>query len=878
LVDEFACLEYNTLVETNRGLVRIGQCDGNGHQLITGDHNQLEAPSNYIVTPVTDVYEIKLENGFVIRCSKDHQVYTQDGWKKPLELTTGDYIESNNYYKFPSDKIIVDNVELDERLAWFLGILISEGAVAEQNYFQITTTNKSLAYLLQSEYGFSCKPKNAYVDNRSWNCKKSYKLYLHDKDLRKLLYNFGLDYVTAYDKKIPWSILQSPREVVMAFMTGLFEGDGSCFLFADKTCDHRLGVAYYSVSEVLCRDVHVLLDKLGYVGYINNRKSAISDNLQWFVRLNGNDAINFASQLNIDRFQYPLQNCYSPPIPTYICWDKNRNKWKVTYTYCGNIIQKRFGSQSDAHKYIDNLKSQPRFRRVKTIKKLQQQQHLYDYYLPQTHSFYAGGSRQHNSLPQEIFEVVIKGFSSVSASPVERSVNREYIKVLKSLGMYSEAEDEEDLQGFGNQTVITGTASYYFNHYYNYWKRYKAIVESCGNQNALEEVFHGQVPEGFDWTQFSVMRIPWQKLPDGFMDESQISHARATMHFSLYGMEYECIFMKDSDGFFRRSLIESCVTTKPIILQSGPVQFTTTLCGNPNLQYVYGIDPASESDNFAIVVLEIQPDHRRVVYCWTMTRQRLRDMRLGTEEMGKDSFYNYCARKIRNLMKVFPTTHIGMDTQGGGIAVMEALHDKTNLEDNEYPIWPYIARGKEDPFFWEKPDKPTDGEPGLHYLHMVQFANSEFVVKANHWLKKDFETRSTLFPEFNSIEIALAIENDKVTGRTHDTLEDAVMDIEELKDELSTIQHSQTPQGRDKWDTPEIKEPGGKKSRLRKDRYTALIIANIIAHIMSKEITPPQYHCAGGFVGQDRKKNEGAMYVGPDHIVSKMNRFTGRGV
>ena len=40
--------------------------------------------------------------------------------------------------------------------------------------------------------------------------------------------------------------------------------------------------------------------------------------------------------------------------------------------------------------------------------------------------------------------------------------------------------------------------------------------------------------------------------------------------------------------------------------------------------------------------------------------------------------------------------------------------------------------------------------------------------------------------------------------RVYDTLEECVLDIEELKDELSMIQMTQTPSGRDKWDTPEF--------------------------------------------------------------------------
>jgi len=485
------------------------------------------------------------------------------------------------------------------------------------------------------------------------------------------------------------------------------------------------------------------------------------------------------------------------------------------------------------------------------------------------------------SIPQEIFEVVIKGFASVSSSPDVRVKDFSRIEVLKMLGYYDEAEEAEEDMGFGNQTVISGTAYYSFNHFYDYWRRYKSIVESKGQQNRLEEIFHGEVPEGFDWTDYSIIRAPYKCLPKGFMDETSVAQSKATVHQSIYQMEYEACFATDSDGFFKRSLIESCVTKEPIVLPSGSVQFHATICGSPNARYVYGIDPASEQDNFAIVILELCGDHRRIVYSWSINRQVLRERMKNQGKQLDKSFYSYCARKIRDLMKRFPTEHIGMDTQGGGIAVMEALHELEQMEENERPLWPYIKQGEKDVFWWEEEKKPTDGEPGLHILHMVQFAQAKFTVDANHGLRKDFENKTTLFPYFDSASIGEALTQDKIYNREYDTLEDCVIEIEELKDELATIIHDQTSGGRDRWDTPEVKLPGNKKGRLRKDRYSALVIANMVARVMDHGLEGTPCPFSGGFVGQKRghgSTNGGRLYVGPDHLVSKMTGVYGKGV
>jgi hypothetical protein len=477
------------------------------------------------------------------------------------------------------------------------------------------------------------------------------------------------------------------------------------------------------------------------------------------------------------------------------------------------------------------------------------------------------------SIPLEIFEVVIKGFASVSASPDKRVEDMARIKVLRSLGMYSEADDVD--LGFGNQTIVSGTAYYAFNHLYDYWLRYKQIIESGGDQHKLEEIFRGEVPEGFDWKQFGIFRVPWQKLPFGFMDETQVHQARATVHSAIYQMEYGACFARDSEGFFKRSLIESCVCKDPIELPSGSVQFSAVTRGNPNHEYIYGIDPASEQDNFAIVILEKHEDHSRIVYSWSINRQELRERIKKSGQVKQKSFYTYCAQKIRDLMRLFPTQHIGIDAQGGGIAIMEALHDCDEYDGSkgERPLWPWIKQGDNDVFWWEKPDKPTDGEPGLHILHMVQFAQADFTRDANHFMRKDFESKITLFPQFDPATIDEAISLDKINKREHDTLEDCVMEIEELKDELATIIHDQTTGGRDRWDTPEVKLPGNKKGRLRKDRYSALLIANMIVHMMENKLPPIQHEFVGGYVGQ-RGSSGGStqMYVGPDHVVSKMNQ------
>ena len=311
-------------------------------------------------------------------------------------------------------------------------------------------------------------------------------------------------------------------------------------------------------------------------------------------------------------------------------------------------------------------------------------------------------------------------------------------------------------------------------------------------------------------------------------------------------------------------MIEACVGTdlKPVKIASGEVYFDPLLRGNKNEKYLMAIDPASEVDNFSIVVLELHTDHRRIVHCWTTTRKDHTE-RVKKGLTKENNFYSYCARKIRELMGLFNIVHIAMDAQGGGYAVAEALHDSSQIQAGEVAIWPIINPEK---------SQPTDDEQGLHILEMCQFARYDWYSDANHGLRKDFEDKILLFPRFDPITIGLSIEQDKANDRLYDTLEDCVMEIEELKNELSLIEVTESANGRLRWDTPEVKIGVGKKSRMRKDRYSSLLMANMAARNLKTEETPG-YNSYGGFAAQygSGKNKEDATFSGPNWFTQAMN-------
>ncbi len=438
------------------------------------------------------------------------------------------------------------------------------------------------------------------------------------------------------------------------------------------------------------------------------------------------------------------------------------------------------------------------------------------------------------SINPQTFEVVISGFGAVSSDPIESMRTCGKIRAMKEL---NKDFDATTIQNKSNQLVISGTADYAFKHFAKYWGTWRNIILSGGDKMKLRDALGRPVEDNFNWRDYSLFRIPVDLMPEGYMDEKNISRQRVSLSEPNFIMEYGACFVKDSNGFYKRSMIEQCVAREenPIDVNGEFVTFKATMVGKPDKKYVFGIDPASERDLFSIVILEVYPTHNRIVYCWTTNRKII--LEKGKKEKAyQKQFHNYCARKIRDLMKVFPCERIGMDTQGGGYGIEEALRDKEQLEDGEYRIMPIIDPDKE---------KPTDDISGLHILEQISFAQAKWTSDANHLMRKDFENKLLLFPDFDAATYAITTEQQDLTKdeSENETIADVMMEVEELKDELSSIVYTQTSiAGREHWDTPETKDAiASKKGRLRKDRYTALLIANSVSRSLKSTPKPVDY-------------------------------------
>jgi hypothetical protein len=329
------------------------------------------------------------------------------------------------------------------------------------------------------------------------------------------------------------------------------------------------------------------------------------------------------------------------------------------------------------------------------------------------------------------------------------------------------------------------------------------------------------------------------------------------------GIVHHNCFVADSDGIYKRSLIEACTTYpgKPITTPDGDIVFTPITRAQKGVKYVIGIDPAAERDNLAITIIEVWPNHWRIVYCWAVNKPEFEKRKKRGLVTNKD-YYDYCCSRIRDVVKAFSPIRIEMDSQGGGYAIAEMLRNKKLLDPSkgDMPIYEVID--------FDAPKAMDEERDGPHILHLIA-QSTEWNSQSNLFMHKSFETRKLLFPGINTVKMQAAMAVENLAGITTDTYEDIVHNIEELKNELCAIKMTSTPTGKEKFEAPSVTEmsisEGKKKThKMRKDRYTSLLIAH--RYVYDNDITPPPIIDYDDVPGNIRAVNvdpsEG-MYRGP---------------
>jgi len=834
--------------------------------------------------------KIKTHHGFEIEGTHNHKLKIMRDkkivWARMDEMQLGDKILLDRSIRWHSG---VTDITCDE--AYGIGLLIGDGCfIAQQGYrIGFATQDQELSNAIQILGEFRQQPS----DPVHWNMYCSRKI---DNLFRK--FGIEIDHLRTKDKQFPAAILKSSREVTSAFISGLLDTDG-CIQVQNAKGGTAITVSFCNTSKELVRQLQYILLHYGIVAHVSSRERNEKWEECYELLITGKDVLTFATEIGfrLKRKQDKLLAGISgkkrwmdqkDSIPDILddmieIAENNKPKWHTgccTQVCPGRLRIKKSASHPLVDKFlkvyghtndsrIDNIRclADPDIYYDEIVSIEDSECVTFDMHVPNGHEYCAGGFYSHNtrirgfratcviadecaSIPSDIFDVVVRGFAATSKTPVEQAKRIDLEKQIAQLDLPSEERDailKPEASNHGNQIIYSGTAYYAFNHFAVKYDMWRNIVKSKGDPKIIASIFGGEhnVPDNFDYRDYAVIRIPHTALPDGLLDARQLANAKATLPKNVYQMEFGAVFVKDSDGIYPRSLIESCTVTpsKPIETPDGPVSFSPLIAGQENCRYAIGIDPAAERDNLAVTCIELRPAHNRVVYCWAVNKKEFADRQKRGLILAGD-YYAYCCSKIRDIVKAFNPIRIEMDSQGGGYVISEMLRNKKlmDMSQGDFPIYEIIDNTA---------PKPTDGETdGKHILHLVK-QSSEFNHQANMALHKAFETHTLLFPCFDSVRMYLALEAEKAAGIMCDTYEDVVLNIEELKNELCTIQMSETMSGKERFDTPQVAQAGAmegraRRGRLRKDRYTSLLLGYKFIYDQSVTIVEPMDYDSAG--------------------------------
>ena len=270
------CQSYETLIPTKRGFLRIGELfdetDSRDSYMRTGliaTGNKLAVYDRIYRRPVDKMLVVRTVAGRKLKMTHDHKVRVLDSltcsleWKEIQNVTKTDYLLNKvGADVWAENYATVDSKRVTSDVARIMGMLIADGSLGGgQTIFASSRLDILQLYKDLCLKVFGVAPKE-------WQKDGKYVLRIRADFLKKC----GLSYVTSRKKSIPWSILQSPRHVVVEFLRGYF------------TCDYSGVTASKKLAQELC----ILLDNLGIYCTIRRMKKQASVNgtIRWYYELN----------------------------------------------------------------------------------------------------------------------------------------------------------------------------------------------------------------------------------------------------------------------------------------------------------------------------------------------------------------------------------------------------------------------------------------------------------------------------------------------------------------------------------------------------------------------------------------------------------------
>ena len=263
----------------------------NGPDMVN-ERGELVTPSHFYVAKSSHITEVKTELGYAIKGTTDHPIWTMTGWKKLPKIKVGEEIPirvGQNVWGNSTDITLAVTAglnwfnsqiktgtyrplalcehqewigtELTEDLASFLGYWIAEGhteSISHMSVYNLDPAVINLCTKVLDKFSPGLVTAHGRSDENliKFNSRKISAVF------NELLDGQIHSQARSADKFIPNCILRAPKEIVMAFLRALYEGDGGM---------DGATVQYSSISKKLVTQVQIVLANIGIVSKIRHR-------------------------------------------------------------------------------------------------------------------------------------------------------------------------------------------------------------------------------------------------------------------------------------------------------------------------------------------------------------------------------------------------------------------------------------------------------------------------------------------------------------------------------------------------------------------------------------------------------------------------------
>ena len=451
------CIAENSLVLTNQGMIEIGElCKNSEFDKFTPAAFKIhglrgvENAAFIYNGGESETLKFRTRFGFQIETTPEHPLLTINtdgniGWKRADELRSGDFVALQrgqkmfgskteiefNYKARENDKsskpVAVNR--LDREFAYIIGLLVGDGCLTCKNRVLLSSKDESV---MTAFYDFAARLGLHAFANGDKN------FVIASSQLYQMLLELGLSDGKAATKSIPKAILTAPEETVAAFLSGLFDADG--------TVEKRDGnIVLSSISEKLISQVQIVLLNFGIVS-INSPKRGTyqgKPHFSFILTISGEEAEKFdrligfrlerkkarrfkrTNNLNIDVVPFLSSHLNAAVKSATLSraehkqfWDYRIERRRPSYAKLAELLDilQTKQAQSDSLFYLKEiLEKKLLFLEIKQIEKSRAK--VFDLNVPGSHSFTGNGFVNHNS-----FLAVAMAVQSLFAKQVDRII------------------------------------------------------------------------------------------------------------------------------------------------------------------------------------------------------------------------------------------------------------------------------------------------------------------------------------------------------------------------------------------------------------------------------------------------------------------------